>query len=156
MQAVQFSSAQLLSLVQLFVIPSIRVCQASLSIINYWSPTKPLSIQSVMPSSHLILCRSLLLLLSIFPSITDFSNESALSFRWPKDWSFTFNISSTNEHPGLIFFRMDWLDLLTVKGTLKSLLLHHSSKASIHWRSAFFIIQLSHLIHDHWKNNSLD
>ena len=148
MQAVQFSSAQLLSLVQLFVIPSTIACQASLSITNNWSPTKPMPIQSVMPSNHLILCCPLLLP-SIFPSTTDFSNESALIFRWPKDWSFTFNISSTNEHSGLIFFRMDWLDLLTVKGTLKSLLLYHSSKASIRWHSAFFIIQLSHLIHDH-------
>ena len=131
MQAVQFSSAQLLSLVQLFVIPSTIACQASLSITNNWSPTKPMSIQSVMPSNHLILCRPLLLLPSIFPSTTDFSNESALIFRWSKDWSFTFNISSTNEHPGLIFFRMDWLDLLAVQGTLKSLLLHQSLKVPI-------------------------
>ena len=98
----------------------------------------------VMPSNHLILCRPLLLLPLIFPSITVFSNESALHIRWPKYWSFSFNISPTNEHPGLISFRMDWLDLLAVQGTLKSLLQHHSSEASILWRSAFFTVQLSH------------
>ena len=97
-----------------------------------------------MPSNHLILCCPLLLLPSIFPSITVFSNESALHIRWPKYWSFSFNISPSNEHPGLISFRVDWLDLLTVQGTLKSLLQHHTSKASILWRSAFFIVQLSH------------
>ena len=103
-----------------------------------------MSIESVMPFSHLILCRPLLVLPSIFPSIRVFSNESALHIRWPKYWSFSFNISPTNEHPGLISFRMDWLDLLVVQGTLKSLLQHHSSKASILRHSAFFIIQLSH------------
>ena len=103
-----------------------------------------MSIESVMPSNHLILCRHLLLLPSIFPSIRVFSNESALHIRWPKYWSFTFNISPSNEHPGLICFRMDWLDLLAVQGTLKSLLQHHSSKPSILWRSAFFTVQLSH------------
>ena len=103
-----------------------------------------MSILSVMPSNHLILCRPLLLLLSIFPSIRVFSNESALHIRWPKYWSFSFNISPSNEHPGLISFRMDWLDLLAVQGTLKSLLQHHSSKASVLWCSAFFIVQLSH------------
>ena len=102
-----------------------------------------MSIELMMPSNHLILCRPLLLLPSIFPSIRGFSNESALSIRWPKYWSFSFNISPSSEHPGLIF-RMDWLDLLAVQGTLKSLLQHHSSKASILWRSAFFIVQLSH------------
>ena len=102
-----------------------------------------MSIESVMPSNHLIFCYPLLLLLSIFPSIRVFSNESALCIRWPKYWSFSFNISPSNEHPRLIF-RMDWLDLLAVQGTLKSLLQHHSSKASILWRSAFFIVQLSH------------
>jgi len=107
------------------------------------SSPKPVPIESVMPSNHLILCRPLLLLPSIFPSIRDFSNESVLHIRWPKSWSFSFNISCSNEHPGLISFRMDWLDLLAVQGTLKSLFLHHSSKASI-LRSAFFIIQLSH------------
>ena len=103
-----------------------------------------MSIESVMPSNHLILCLPLLLLLSIFPSIRIFSNESALCIRWPKDWSFSFNISPSYEHPGLISFRMDWLDLLAVQGTLKSLLQHHSSKASILWSSAFFTVQLSH------------
>ena len=108
------------------------------------SPPKPMSIESVMPSNHLILCYPFLLLPSIFPSIRVFSNESALSIRWPKDWSFSFNTSPSNEHPGLIFSRMDWLDLLAVQGNLKSLLQHHSSKASILLHSAFFIVQLSH------------
>ena len=103
-----------------------------------------MSIESVMPSNHLILCHPLLLLPSIFPSIRVFSNESALSIRWPKYWSFSFNISPTNKHPGLISFRMDCLDLFAVQGTLKSFLQHHSSKASILWGSAFFIVQLSH------------
>ena len=106
--------------------------------------TKPMSIESVMPSNHLILCHPLLLLPSIFPSIRVFSNESALCIRWPKYWSFSFNISPSNEHPGLMSFRMDWLDLLAVQGTLKSLLQHHSSKASILQHSALFIVQLSH------------
>ena len=105
--------------------------QAYLSVTNFWSLLKLMSIESVMPSNHLILCRPLLLLPSIFPSIRVFSNESALHIRWPKYWSFSFNISLSNEHPGLISFRMDWLDLLAVQGTLKSLLQHHSSKASI-------------------------
>ena len=108
------------------------------------SPPKPMSIESVMPSNHLILCRPLLLLPSIFPSISVFSNELALRIRWPKSWSFSFIISLFNEHPGLISFRMDWLDLLAVQGTLKSLLQHRSSKASILQYSAFFIVQLSH------------
>ena len=106
---------------------------------------KVMPIQSVMPSNHLILCHPLLLQPSIFPSIRVFSNESARHIRWPKYWTFSFNISPSNEHPGLISFRMDWLDLLTVQRTLKSLLQHHSSKASILWCSAFFIVQLSHL-----------
>ena len=110
--------------------PMNRSTQASLSITNSWNPPKPISIESVMPSSHLILCRPLLLLPSIFPSIRVFSDESALHIRWPKYWSFSFNISPSNEHPGLIF-RMDWLDLLAVQGTLKCLLKHHSSKAPI-------------------------
>ena len=120
--------------------------QASLSITNSRSPPKPMSIESVMvmPSNHLILCCPFLLLPSIFPSIRVFSNESALCMRWPKYWSFSFNISPSNEHPGLISFRMDWLDLLTVQGTLKSFLQHHSSKASILRCSAFFTVQLSH------------
>ena len=114
-----------------------------------------MSTESVMPSNHPILCHPLLLLPSIFPSIRVFSNESALFMRWPEYWSFSFNISPSNEHPGLISFRMDWLDLLAVQGTLKSLLQHHSSKASILRHSAFFIVQFTS-IHDHWKNQSLD
>ena len=109
-----------------------------------WSPPRPMSIESVMPSNHLILCHPLLLLPSIFPTIRVFSNESALHIGWPKYWSFSFSISPSNEHPGLISFRMDWVDLLAVQGTLKSLLQHHSSKASILRCSAFFIVQLSH------------
>ena len=108
------------------------------------SPPKPMSIKSMMPSTHLILCRPLLLLPSIFPSIRVFSNQSALCIRWPKYWSFSFNISPANEHPRLISLRMDWLELLAIQGTLKSLLQHHNSKASILRRSAFFIVQLSH------------
>ena len=127
---VTYYLVQSLSRVQLFATPWMAARQASLSITNSWSPSKPMSIESVMPSNHLILCRPLLLP-SIFPSIRVFSKESALHIRWPKYWSFSFNISSSNEHPGLISFRMDWLDLLAVQGTLKSLLQHHSSKASI-------------------------
>ena len=119
-------------------------CQASLSITNSWSLPKLMSIELVMPSNHLILCCPLLVLPSTFPSIRVFSNESALHIRWPKYWSFSFNISPSHEHPGLISFRMDWLDLFSVQGTLKSLLQHHSSKASILRHSAFFIVQLSH------------
>ena len=141
---VQFSSVQSLSCVRLFAIPWTAAWQASLSITNSRSPPKPMSIELVMPSSHLILCRPLLLLPSIFPSIRVFSNESALPIRWPKYWSFIFNISPSNEHPGLISFRIDRLDLLAVQGTLKSLRQHHSSKASILLCSAFFIVQLSH------------
>ena len=118
--------------------------QASLSITSSWSLLRLMSIESVIPSNHLILCHPLLLLPSIFPSIRAFPHESALCIRWPKYWSFSFNISPSNEHPGLISLRMDWLDLLAVQGTLKSLLQHHSSKASILWSSAFFIVQLSH------------
>ena len=125
----RFSSVQSHSCVWLFATPWIAARQASLSITNSQSPPKPLPIESVMPSSHLILCRPLLLLPSIFPSIRIFSNESALCMRWPKYWSFSFNISPSNEHPGLISFRMNWLDLLAVQGTLKSLLQHRSSKA---------------------------
>ena len=123
-----FSSVQSLSRVRLFATPWTTACQASLSITNSRSPPKPMSIQSVMPSNHLILSRPLLLLPSIFPSIRVFSNESALHIRWPKCWSFSFNISPSNEHPGLISLRMDWLDLLAVQGTLNSLLQYHSSK----------------------------
>ena len=142
--AIQFSSVQLLSHVLLFATPWTAAPQASLSITNSQSLPKPMSIESAMPSNHLILCRPLLLLPSIFPSIRVFPNVSALYSRWPKYWSFSFNISPSNEQPGLISFRMDWLDLLTAQGTIKSLLQHHSSKASILGRSAFFIVQLSH------------
>ena len=139
-----FSSVQSLSHVRLFATPWIAAHQASLSITNSRSSLRLMCIKSVMPSSHLILCRPLLLLLTIPPSIMVFSNESTLRMRWPKYWSFSFSISPSKEHPRLIFFRMDWLDLLAVQGTLKSLLQHHSSKASILQRSAFFPVQLSH------------
>ena len=139
-----FSSVQSFSRVRLFVTSWTAAWQASLSITNSRSLPKLMSIESVMPSSHLILCRPLLLLPSIFPGIRVFSNESALPIRWPKYWSFSYNISPSSEHPGLISFRMDWLNLLAVQGTLKSLLQHHSSKASILRRSAFFTDQLSH------------
>ena len=142
--SVQFSSVQSLSHVRLFASPWTAARQASLSITNSQSLPKPMSIESVMPSNHLILYHPLLLLPSILPSIRVFSNESALCIRWPKDWSFSFNISPSNEHPGPISFRMDWLDLLAIQGTLKRLLQHHSSKASVLLRSAFFTVQLSH------------
>ena len=141
---VQFSSVQSLSRVWLFATPWITACQASLSITNSRSSLRLTSIESVMPSSHLILCHPLLLLPPIPPSIRVFSNDSTLRMRWPKYWSFSFSISPSKEHPGLISFRMDWLDLLAVQGTLKSLLQHHSSKASILQHSAFFTVQLSH------------
>ena len=117
--------------------------RASLSVTNSQSLLKLMSMESVMPSKHLILCHPLLLLPSIFPSIRVFSNKSTLQIRWPKYWSFSFNISPSNEYSGLISFRMDWFDLLAVQGTLKSLLQHHSSKASILWCTAFFMVQLS-------------
>ena len=138
------SSVQSHSRVWLFATPWTIARQASLSITSSWSPPKPMSIESVMSSNHLILCCPLLLLPSIFPSIRVFSSESALRIRWPKYWSFSFSISPSNEHPRLVSFRMDWLDLLAVQGTFKSLLKHHSSKASILWHSAFFMVQLSH------------
>ena len=141
----QFSSVQSLSRVQLFSTPWITAHQAPLSITNSQSSLRLMSIKLVMPSSHLILCCPLLLLPPIPPSIRVFSNGSTLHMRWPKYWSFSFSISLSNEHPGLISFRMDWLDLLAVKWTLKSLPQHHSSKASILWHSAFFITQLSHV-----------
>ena len=143
-ECVKFSSVQLLSCTQHFVTPWTAACQASLSITNSWRLFKHISIESVMPSNHLILCNPLLLLPSIFPSIRVFSNESALRIRWPKYWSFSFNISPSNEHSGLISFRMDWFDLFAGQGTLKSLLLHHSSKLSVLQNSAFFIVQLLH------------
>ena len=139
-----FSSVQSLSHVRLFATPRITACQVSLSITNCRSLPKLMSIESVMPSNHLILCRTLLLPPSIFPSIRVFSNELVLHIRWPKYWSFSFNVSPSNQHSGLISFRMEWLDLLEVQGTRKSLLQHHSSKASILLCSAFFIVQLSH------------
>ena len=137
------SSVQLLSCVRLFATPW-TACQASLSITNSRSLSKLTSIESVMPSNHLSPCCPLLLLPSVFPSIRIFSNESALHIRWPKHWSFSINISPSNEHSGLISFRMDWLDLLAIQRTLKSLLQHHNWKASILQHSAFFILQLSH------------
>ena len=137
-------SVQSLSHVRLFVTSWTTACQASLSITNSRSLPKLMSIESVMPSNHLIVCHPLLLLPSIFPSIRVFSNQSAVCIRWPKYWSFSFNSSPSSEHPGLISFRMDWLGLLAVQGTIKSLLQHHSSKASILQHSVFFIVQLSH------------
>ena len=141
----QFSSVQLHSSVQLFVTPWMVAHQASLSIANTQSFLKLMSIESVMLSNHLILCLPLLLLPSIFPSIRVFSNELVLCIRWLKYWSFSFSISPSNEYSGLIAFRIDWLDLLAIQVTLESLLLHHSSKASVLQCSAFFMIQLSHL-----------
>ena len=139
-----WGSVQSLSRVQLFVTPGTTARQASLSITNSWRLLKRMSIESVMPSSHLILCRPLLILTPIPPSIRVFSNELTLHMSWPKYWSFSFSISPSKEHPGLISFRMAWLHLLAVQGTLKRLLQHHSSKASILRHSAFFTVQLSH------------
>ena len=141
-QSVQFSSVQSLSRVRLLAAPWTAARQASLSITNSQSLLKLMSIESMMPSNHLILCHPLLLSPSIFHSIRVFSNESALRIRWPKYWSFSFNISPSNEYSGLISFRMNWLDLLAVQGTLKSLLQHHSSKTSILRWSAFFITKI--------------
>ena len=142
--SVQFSSVQSLSRVRLFETPWTAARQASLSLINSQSLLRLMSIESVMPSNHLMLCCPLLLPPSIFPSIRVFSNESVLHIRWPKYWSLSLSISPFNEYSGLIFFRSDWFDLLAVQGTLKSLLQHHTSKASMLWHSAFFIVQLSH------------
>ena len=142
LEGTQFSSVHLLSCVQLFVTPWTAAQQVSLSITSFQSLFKLISIKSVMPSNHLILCHPLLLS-SVFPSIRVFSNESVLCIRWPEYWSFSFSISPSNEYPGLIFFRMDLWELLAVQGTLKSLLQHHSSKASILQHSAFFIVQFS-------------
>ena len=141
---IHISSVQSLNCVQLFVTPWNAACQASLPITKSQSLLKLMSIKSLMPSNHLILCYPLLLLQSVFPNIRVFSNESVLHIRWPKYWSFSFSISPSNEYSGVISFRMDWFDL-SVQGTLKSLLHHHSSKASIPWHSAFFMVQLSHL-----------
>ena len=145
--ATQFHSVQSLSCVQLFATPWTAAHQASLSITNSWSLLKLMSIESVIPSNHLILCHPLLLLPSIFPSIRVFSNESVLCIRWPKYWSFSFSIRLSNENSGLMSFRMGWLDLLAVQGTLKSLLQHHTLKASILWYSAFSMVQLSHIFY---------
>ena len=152
MRSVQ--SVQSIRCVWLFESPWTAACLASLSITNSRSLLKLMSTELVMPSNHLILCCPLFLP-SIFPSIRIFSNESVLHIKWPKYWSFSFNINPSNEYSGLISFRMDWLDLLVVQRTLKSLLQRHSSKASIHRCSAFFIVQLTS-IHDYWKNHSLD
>ena len=143
----KFSSVQSLSRVRFFATPWIPARQASLSITNFRSSLRLTSIESVMPSSHLILCHALLLLPPIPPSIRVFSNESTVLMRWPKYWTFSFSIIPSKEIPGLISFRMDWLDLLAVQGTLKSLLQHHSSKASILWRSAFFTENSNSHIH---------
>ena len=148
-------SVQSLSCVRLFVTPWTAALQASLSVTNSWSLLKLMTFESVMPSNRLNLGCPLLLLPSIFPSIKVFSNELVLHIRWPRYWSFSFSISPSNEHSGLISFRIDWLDLLAVQGTLKSLLQHHSSKASILRRSAFFIVQLTS-IHDYWETYSFD
>ena len=151
----EFSSVQSLSRVRLLVTPWTAARQASLSITDSWSLLKCMSIESVMPSNHLIFCHPLLLLPPTPPSIRVFSNESALLMRWPKYWSFSFSISLSNEHPGLISFTMDWLDLLAAQGTLKSLLQHHSSKASILVLSFLYCPTLTS-INDYWKNHSLD
>ena len=142
--------------VWLFEIPWTAACQASLSITNSWSLLKLMLIESVMPSHCPILCHLLLLLPSMFSSIRAFSNESVLCIRWPKYWSFSFSISPSNEYSGLISFRMDWLDILAVQGTFKSLLQHHSSKVSILHHSAFFMVQLSHPYMTTGKNHSFD
>ena len=149
-------SLQLLTPVRLSATPRTAARQASLSITSSQSLLKLMSIELVMPSNHLILCHTLLLLPSIFPSIRVFSNESVLFIRWPKYWNFSFSISPSNEHPGLIFFRMDWLDLLAAQGTLKSHLQHHSSKASILRRSSILHSPTLTSICDHWENHSLD
>ena len=149
-----FSSVQSLSCVRLFVTPWIAARQASLSITNSQSLLKLMSIESVMPPNHL--CCPFLLPLSILPSIRVFSSGSVLHIRWSKYWRFSFSVSPSNEYSGLISSRMEWLDLLAVQGTLKSLLQHHSSKASILRCSTFFIVQLSHPDHDYWKNHSFD
>ena len=153
---VSFSSVQSLSCVRLFAIPWTTVQQASLSITNSRTLLKFTSIELVMPFNHLILCRHLLLPPSIFPSIRVFSKESVLHIRWPKYWSFSLSITPSNEYSGLISFTIEWLDPLAIQGTLTSLLLHHSSKASIHQRSAFFHSPTLTSIHDYWKNHSFD
>ena len=155
MQIEQPISVQSLSRVRLFSTPRTAAHQASMPITNSWSSLKLTSIKSVMPSNHLILCHSPLLLPSIFPGIRVLSNESALHIRWPKNWTFIFNISPSNEHPGLISFRMDWLDLLAVQGILKSLLQHQFKSINSSVLSFLYGPTLTS-IHDHWKNHSLD
>ena len=152
----QFSSVQSLNYVRLFVTSRAAARQATLSITHSQSLLKLMSIESVMPSNHLILCHPLLLLPSVFPSIRALSNESVLCIRWPKHQSFSFSISPSNEYSGLISFRIDWFDLFAIQGTLKSLLQYHSLKASILQCSAFFMAQLLTSIHDNWKNHSFD
>ena len=151
-------SVQSLSCVRLFATPWTAACQASMSITSSRNLLKLMSIESVMPSNHLILCCPFFLLLSVFPSIRLFSNEPVLRIRWPKYWSLSFSISPSNEYSGLISFRMDWLDLFAVQGTLKHLLQHHSSKASILWHSDFFFYgpALTSHIHDYWKSHSFN
>ena len=153
---ITFSSVQSLSHVQLFVTPWTAAHQASLSITNSQNLLKLMFVELLMPSNFIILCCPLLCPPSIFPSIRVFSNKSALCIRWPKYWSFSFNMSTSNEYSGLTSFRMDWLDLLAVQVTLKSLLQHHSLKASILQHSGFFIVQLSHPYYDRWKNHNFD
>ena len=148
------SSVQSLSRVRLFATPRFAARQASLSITNSRSSPRLMCIESVMPSSHLILCHPLLLLPLVLPSIRVFSNESTLHMKWPKYWSFSLSINPSNEHPGLVSFKMDWLDLLAVQGTLKSLLQHHSSKASILWHSVFFMVHFLHAYMTAEKNHS--
>ena len=154
--SVQFSSVQLLSRVWFFATPWTAAHQASLSITSSQSFLKLMSIEWVMPPKHLILCHPLLLPPSIFPSIRVFSNELVLLIRWPNYWHFSFSISPSNGYSGLISFRMDWLDLLAVQGTLRSILQHHSSKASVLLYSAFFMAQLFTLVQDYWKNHNID
>ena len=155
MVGLDLASFSLFSHVQLFATTWTAAFYASLSITSSQNLLKLMFIESVMPSNHLILCHPLLLPPLIFPSIRVFPNESVLFIRWPKYWSFSFSISPSNEYSGLISFRVDWFDLLAVQGTLKSLLQHHSSKASILWHSAFFIVTFTS-IHDYWKNHSFD
>ena len=153
---IQFSSVQLLSRVRLFATPWTTARQASLSITKSWSLPKLVSVELVMPSNHLILCRPFLLPPSIFPGIRVFSNESALCIRWPKNWSFSFSISLSNEYSGLICFRMDWFYLLVVQGTLKSLLQHHSFKSINSSLLSFLYSPTLTSVLDYWKNHSLD
>ena len=150
------SSVQSLNCVQLFATPWTAAQQASLFVTNSWSLIKLVSMESMIPSNHVILCCPLLLLPSIFPSIRVFSNESALCIRWPNYWNISFSISSSSKYSGLISFRIDWFDLPAVQATLKSLLQHHSSKESILQCSAFFMVQFSQTIHSYWKNHSFD